>query len=784
MKKSEIFEDGLKKLIAAKRSQKILDGWFLYQEIKMELREELERSGRDPDSPSAQSEILCGCVARMPLSIPEGSAIAGTQDDAFSPSYALINPAFKVESFAGYCDPLAVYNDIRPSRRISEQRICKVRDYYSKTRYVRNLQKIYGATGDATKEVAFFVEPVTGHVVPDFRPFLKNGIAGASAEASELGGYPKTMRDSLRAASILSLRYAKLASRLTSSRKDPMEKKRLRLITENCARVPEKGAENLHQAIQSFALLWQVLCLEQSPNPYAFSVGNLDRTLMPYLKDLPFDEAAELVRHLLAFFMVGDRCWAISQNIMVAGKDSSGSDATNEMSYIVLEAFRRSNNPQPALSVKLHGKSPEKLYEKMGDFFFSRGHSTPSLFNDDMMFRLLEKKGLDKEDLGDYSIAGCQEPLVMGKENGNTTNSWLNLAKILELTLNDGASLISGKKIGLSWKQLGYKNFKSVCEDMESAYWKQFDYFLSKMVSAANKCVEALGTVAAPFSSAMMGCLESGRDMRDSKNPGTKYFGSGCLVHGLSVLSDSIAAIAELGKSGLASPERLLDALRKDFQGAEDIRGFLLSAPKYGNGCKDADRLAARIAMTVSEKISACKNPAGSAYTPDFSTPTTHLLYGYWVGATPDGRKAREMLGYGIDPRPGVSKGGIQDRMLSSSRLPFDSFSGGYASHLGLAPRDFSTFKGNAEKGRALRDRVISPLFNFDSKSRSASPFYVYFNIDDSSHLRKVMNNPGKYAPSGIYIMRIHGTFVNFLDLSPAIQEDIIERLDPASTAL
>ena len=103
MKKTEIFSEGIEKLLKWKFAQKRMTGWFEYQELKMNIRVNYT----DPDAPENQPEILCECVRQMKLSIPEGSVIAGTQDDAFSPSYALINPAFQIETFAGYCDPVA-----------------------------------------------------------------------------------------------------------------------------------------------------------------------------------------------------------------------------------------------------------------------------------------------------------------------------------------------------------------------------------------------------------------------------------------------------------------------------------------------------------------------------------------------------------------------------------------------------------------------------------------------------------------------------------------------------
>jgi len=778
MDEVQILNEGLEKVLAAKKSQTSFKDWFLWQEGKMQAREELAASGQDPDSPEASAALLIRCVERMPISIPEGSALAGSMDAAFSPSYALINPAFKVESFAGYCDPIAVYDDIAPSAEISSERIQKVRSYFAETPYVRNLKKVYENAGPALKEVAYFVEPVTGHVIPDCRPILRDGVAGVASKGRSRAKYASVMKRSLDAASLLASRYADLAAKLRSERaSDPAECARLEKIERNCRKVPAQGASNLHEAIQSYALLWQVMCLEQAPNPYAFSAGNLDRVFQPYLKDASFEEAVALSRHLLSFFMVGARCWAISQNLLLGGRDPYGQDLTCEMTYVVLEAFKRSNCPQPALSIKMHAGTPEKLLKALGDFLFTPGHSTPSLFNDDVLFELLRRKGVEEQDIPDAAIAGCQEPLIMGKENGNTTNSWLNLAKILELTLNDGKSLLSGEKLGLSWRELGYNGIAELLPDLEEAFWRQAKAAVSSMSASANACSEALSKVPAPFSSALMGCLDSGRDMRSLKKPGTKYSGSGCLIHGLSVVSDSFVAARRMLESGAFQAAELLDALRRDFEGYASLRDFLVSQPKYGNNLEEPDKAAARVAARASALVRSMKNPAGEPFQPDFSTPSTHLLYGYWVGATPDGRDARRMLGYGIDPRPGLAVKGLQERILSARKLPFLDFSGGYASHLGLAPSLLSSGKTKEEKALLLKERVLGPLFAKGSKGASA-PFYVYFNVDETAHLRKVLKAPKEYAPGGVYIMRIHGTFVNFLDLSPAIQQDIMERLD------
>ena len=141
------------------------------------------------------------------------------------------------------------------------------------------------------------------------------------------------------------------------------------------------------------------------------------------------------------------------------------------------------------------------------------------------------------------------------------------------------------------------------------------------------------------------------------------------------------------------------------------------------------------------------------------------------------------MLNYGVDPLYGEASGGLGLRMLSTRQLPFGEFNGGYASHFGINP---GYFRGETmeDKGAEFKTRIFTPLFFNEADREQTSPFYLYVNVTTPEMLRKVLANPKKYAPSGVYIVRIHGTFVNFLDLSPDIQEDIIRRLDPCSTAM
>ena len=776
-------------LFEEERGRLRLDGWFIAKEIARECDDKYRQL-----APALKAaETLREIIKAIPLSISERAIFAGTQNDAFAKSYALINPTFRVDSFSGYCDPVAVFNDIQPDQTFDEKRINDLRTYSMGTPFVQKLKEAYQKVENDTAEAIYFIEQVTGHLIPDIKPVLSMGINGLQRQIEtnlrnttepSRQTYLQAIQITLDAVLILAGRYAEYAHQMQQNETNPEHKELLQLMETTLNKVPAQGAGNLYEAIQAFILVWQVMCLEQSPNPFAFSVGNADRIFEPYRAagGSSREISAALFKYLLVFFNVGDRSWAISQNLIVGGKSSTGTDLSNESTYALLDAYYEMNLPQPILSVKLHKQTPPEFYRSLGRFLFTPGVLTPSFFNDDSLFPILSNAGVEDLDLENYSIAGCQEPLIMGKDNGNTTNSWLNLGKILELTIHGGVSSITGHQIGPGYAQLGLDPADSqmILANLRQAFYQNTAYFVERMAKSANELSEVLSLLPVPFLSALMGGIDSGVDRRDTQLQGTRYNCSGCLIHGLSTIADSFTAIDLFLQERPQDSDRLLSALATNFEQDEELRQYLLTCPKFGNNIEEVDREASQVVTRISQMVANQKNYLGNPFRPDWSTPSTHLLYGYWVGATPDGRKSREMLGYGIDPLYGEAQSGLGFRVLSSLGLPFESMNGGYASHFGIDPNHFGG-KSFEEKGLEFRDKVIKPLF-FNPFSSKIAPFYLYVNVTTPEILRQVLADPQKYAPNGVYIVRIHGTFVNFLNLSPDIQEDIIKRLDLKST--
>ena len=170
-----------KRCFKKERAKKRLDGWFIAQEIA--TKTELLYPDQDKECLAAQK--LYAILQQIPLSLDEDAVFAGTQSDAFARTYALINPAFSVETFSGYCDPTAVYEDVAVNEEFSKERIQAQLQAAKSSDYVRTLSAVYEKYETYTKEVAFFIEQVTGHLIPDFRPLLAKGTVAARAEIDQ-----------------------------------------------------------------------------------------------------------------------------------------------------------------------------------------------------------------------------------------------------------------------------------------------------------------------------------------------------------------------------------------------------------------------------------------------------------------------------------------------------------------------------------------------------------------------------------------------------------------------
>jgi pyruvate formate-lyase/glycerol dehydratase family glycyl radical enzyme len=744
-------------------------GWFTLERIKMHSY--LETEGLP--YVLRRARMLESLLEEIPISIDEDDIIAGCQDDCFSPSYNLFRGG--IREFEGYCGYLDAYHELDG---IPEEEVKRVRDYWINEEFECKLLRAFTSEERlAMKEAVCFVEPVTGHTIAHYGKVLAIGLDGIREEAAV--GLREAAKNgekdrllfyeavgiACNAVKRLASRYAVLARDVARCQTDLEKKRRLLRIADSCSRVPGGPSKSFFDAIQSFWLTWMAMTLEQTPNPYAFSIGRFDQFMWPFYKTdrdrglITRDEALELIEALWIKFCVGNKFWAVSQNVIIGGQDRDGRDASNELTWLCIEASENLKLPQPSISFRYHEGCPEELFRRVIEFV-RKGMGMPAIHNDEEIIKSKVEMGVTAEDARDYAIAGCQEPVVQGCENARTTATWLNLAKCLELALNDGISLLSGVRLGPSTGR--FEDFTSY-ESVVTAFWRQVEYFLDMVVEMHNRTDKLLAEMRpVPFLSSIMNdCIKKGKDFRSG---GARYDFSGCLIHGLANVADSLAAVKRLVfEQASISKEELMVGLRSDFRD-EELRQILLThAPKYGNDNEYVDQIAVEIFSELSAMVSSKRNALEGAFRPGFSTPSTHVIYGLCVGPLPEGRKSRETLAYGINPMQGRNTKGPTATMKSATKLPHSCATHGLAFSQSLPPSS------------VLGEDGTDILLALTRTYLDMGGIYVYYNITDSKTLREAQKYPEKHQD---LIVRVHGMSARFVTLDQLIQEDIITRIE------
>lgn len=626
-----------------------------------------------------------------------------------------------------------------------------------------------------------------GHISPNVSNWLTLGPQGLRAqaiaaleEAEQVADAPAG-RDFYRAVVVVLsaaieffARYAEEAAQMAAEVDDPVHAEELQRVSGVCAALAQRPPESFHEALQSTWFLFVVLQMES--NASSFSPGRLDQFLLPYLeRDLEegridLDHAQELIGSLWLKFnqivYMRNRSSAqyfagfpIGFNISIGGIDRRGEDATNLLSYMFLRAQEQIGLPQPNLSARLHRATPEVFIDYCARVI-GLGSGMPQIVNDESIVPALERQGITREDARDYAVVGCVELSTQGNNLGWSDAAMFNLVKVLELTLNDGVCLLTGRRLGPSTGSL--VDFSSF-EELESAYRTQFDHFFERMIPLCDE-VDRLHAeiLPSPFlSSVVADCLEKGLDVTAG---GAHYNLSGIQAIQPANLADSLAAIKKLVyDDGAVDADRLLAALRGDFAGEEALRQQLVQkVPKYGNDVPWVDRLGARWIEYFAERLRTYRNARGGPYHMGLYTVSAHVPMGKNVGATPDGRRSRAPLADG-----GMSA--MYGRDISGPTALFKSVSGidsinagnGTLLNMKFLPQTFTAAEERAKFVAMLRAFVELRIH------------HVQFNVVDPETLVAARENPEQYRNLTI---RVAGYTAYFVELAPDLQEEIIKR--------
>jgi len=569
-------------------------------------------------------------------------------------------------------------------------------------------------------------------------------------------------------------RHALKARALAEGEADPHRETELLRIAEVCEHVPAHPPRDFHEALQAYWFV-HVGVITELNTWDAFNPGHLDQHLEPFytrgLADgtLSREQAEELLQCLWVKFnnhpappKVGitaeeSATYTDFAQINTGGLRTDGSDAVNEVTYLILDVIQEMRLLQPSSSVQLSKKNPDRFLRRAGRIV-ATGFGQPSIFNADLIVQELVRQGKSVEDARAGGSSGCVEVGAFGKENYNLTG-YFNLPKVLELTLNRGLDPRTGKRVG---RDTGDPASWASFQDLMEAFRAQLRYLIDVKVRG-NNVIERLWAehIPTPFLSLLIDdCVKTGKDYHDG---GARYNTSYIQGVGLGTITDALTALKyQVFEKGAVSMVEFLEALKDDFSGREALRLLLERTPKYGNDDEYPDAVMREVFEAYFQAVDGRPNTKGGQYRINLLPTTVHVYFGSVTGATPDGRRAGRPLSEGISPVQGMDRHGPTAVLKSAAKMDH-ARTGGTLLNQKLSPGLLDTREG-LEKWVHL----VRSYFRMDGH-------HVQFNVVDADTLRAAQANPEEYRD---LIVRVAGYSDYFCDLGETLQEEIISRTE------
>lgn len=613
------------------------------------------------------------------------------------------------------------------------------------------------------KEYLFSAGGYQGHTIPGYPRLLEYGLDGmlgyidecAEKNGGESADLYEACRIIIRGMSDWLMQYSQKALELAEAEPEGEQKRWYREIAANCAFVAHKKPETLYQAAQ---LVWTLSLWD-----WVDCVGRMDQYLYSfYLTSKTEGDvvSTEEVITSLVFKIFENGV----HNLTLGGvKPEDGSDATNELSYLLLQVLRSIHDTHPRMSLRIHDRMEPEILD-LAIKMWQEGMSDPTVVGDDTVIRGLTQIGVPLKDARDYSELGCQEIEIPGKSNFGCEDGVFNLAKILEFTLYNGRSRRSPDiQVGLSTGEFSeFGDFEAFYE----AYYKQLAHFTDIFLKLCDRGQEIRAAnfsklVKTPFTE---GCLEKGKN-HDAGGPIYNY---GVVeTGGLAVVADSLTAIKKLVfEEKKISKTELMQALDANFEGYEELRQMLLHhAPKFGNDDPKADEMARRVLDDFWSLIGKYKSIRGDVFIGACSLLEGGTVMGLTTGAMPDGRFAGEPFGNTMGPRPGADREGITAMLNSVSKLPLEKGVGGTTLNLTLPRSLLET--AEMRQNTAAMIRAFFQSGGQMLQVTSANP----------EELRDAMEHPENHQD---LIIRIGGFSIQFVQLGRESQLEVISRYEGA----
>jgi len=452
---------------------------------------------------------------------------------------------------------------------------------------------------------------------------------------------------------------------------------------------------------------------------------------------------------------------------MVGGMKPDGSDGTNDISYLCLEAMSLSRLPEPNLSVRFWEGTPHSLIVDASKLI-RMGFGMPSVFCDEVVIPAMMTLELDLETARDYASMGCVETAIPGKWGHRATGmTYINFGKVFEIALNHGMDPLTGIKLISLHENAEYESY----DELWQAWKDALRFYFDLAVDCDFVCDRSLKYHDADaFASSTVDCaLERGKTL---KNGGARYDYVSQSNIGPSVVGDSLAAVKKLVfEDRTLSMEELKDALAKNFSGPNGarIRQLCQHAPKFGNDDDYVDLIVADVYESYLELLPEHKTdragcgPIGCGYTMSTSNITSYVPNGFDVGATPDGRLSGKPLNEGASPCLGADREGPTAVINSISKLPNNRIAGGQLLNMRFSP------------GALAGDGNLEKFASFIEAGRFKNVFHNQFNIVDSATLKAAKEHPEEHMD---LMVRVAGYCALFSTLMPEAQDAIIARTE------
>ncbi|MBM3789367.1 MAG: glycyl radical protein [Acidobacteria bacterium] len=638
----------------------------------------------------------------------------------------------------------------------------------------------------------FMEQRAPGHTVADGKIYrkglldFKGDIASRTADldfARDPMAFDK--REQLRAmdiaadaAILFAGRHAALAREMAAREPEEARRAELLRIAANCERVPAHAPRDLWEALQAY-WFYHLGVITELNGWDSFNPGHLDQHLEPFYSRGTADGSLdrERARELLQCFWVKfnnhpappkvgvtaaeSGTYTDFANINLGGVKPDGSDAVNEVTYLLLEVIDEMHLLQPSNNIQLSRKSPDRFL-KAAARIIRKGYGFPSVFNADAVVEELLRQGKAVEDAREGGTSGCVETGAFGKEAYILTG-YFNLPKVLEITLHDGRDPQTGRQLG---PRTGDPRSFQSADDLFGAWRRQVDHFIGIKLRGNHVFERMYASHApAPFLSLIIDdCIARGRDYNAG---GARYNTSYIQGVGTGTLTDSFAAIEQLVyERNTLTMDELLEALAADFHGRERVRQLLLNkAPKYGNDDDRADAVMVRCFNAFYDAVDGRPNSRGGRYHVNMLPTTCHVYFGSVTGATPDGRKATVPLSEGISPVQGTDRHGPTAVFKSAAKMDHIK-TGGTLLNMKLTPHLLA-----GEEGVENLARLVRGYFRMDAH-------HVQFNVVSADALREAQTRPDEHRH---LIVRVAGYSDYFCDLSRALQDEIISRTEHES---